>query len=225
MQRQLEPEYMDTPTEAAAYDAMDHAAVNRQFVDDLLAAVGSTAGPLSAIDLGVGTALIPIELCQRDPRFHVVGIDAAESMLQLARRNVTAADLADRITPRRADAKLSASGQRPLERFHVVMSNTLLHHLPEPAVLLDRAIELVSPGGLLFIRDLFRPASETEWKWLVDTYTTTESETAQRMFAESLRAALTIEEVRALVTSRGFKAETVQATSDRHWTWVTRCLA
>src|SRR6185312_6776635 len=36
--RVLEPEVMDSPQEAADYDAMDHQAVNRVFVDDFLAA-------------------------------------------------------------------------------------------------------------------------------------------------------------------------------------------
>jgi len=34
-----------------------------------------------------------------------------------------------------------------------------------------------------------------------------------------LRAALTVEEVQALIEPLGFDASTVQATSDRHWTW------
>jgi hypothetical protein len=38
LSRVLEPEAMDTPAEARAYDAMDHSEVNRRFVDDVLAA-------------------------------------------------------------------------------------------------------------------------------------------------------------------------------------------
>lgn len=62
--RTLEPEVMDTPEEALAYDSMDHADVNRVFVDDFLAA-DPEAGEI--LDLGTGTALIPIELCRRAP--------------------------------------------------------------------------------------------------------------------------------------------------------------
>ncbi len=39
------------------------------------------------------------------------------------------------------------------------------------------------------------------------------------MFDDSLRAALTLDEIRALVESLGFDPASVQATSDRHWTW------
>ena len=37
--RTLEPELMDSDVDAGEYDAMDHSAVNRQFVTDLLATV------------------------------------------------------------------------------------------------------------------------------------------------------------------------------------------
>src|SRR5438045_3510792 len=39
LQRVLEPEVMDSPEEAADYDAMDHSEVNRVFVDDLIGSV------------------------------------------------------------------------------------------------------------------------------------------------------------------------------------------
>src|SRR5260221_76162 len=44
--RVLEPEIMDSATEAADYDAMDHADVNRRCVDDLLAAIQSLPLPV-----------------------------------------------------------------------------------------------------------------------------------------------------------------------------------
>jgi 2-polyprenyl-3-methyl-5-hydroxy-6-metoxy-1,4-benzoquinol methylase len=215
MQRELEPEVMDTPDEAVAYDQMDHCEVNRRFVDDLLAAWEPIQGPVEVVDLGTGTALIPIELCRRDARVHVVAVDAAEHMLEVARANVERAGLADRIRLELADAKQPSAGT-----YDVVMSNSLVHHLPEPAMFFDRAAELVRPGGMLFVRDLYRPASEAEWQRLVDLYTAGESDHARQMFAESLRAALTVHEVRELVAARGFDPASVTATSDRHWTWV-----
>jgi hypothetical protein len=39
------------------------------------------------------------------------------------------------------------------------------------------------------------------------------------MFDDSLRAALTLAEIRALVAEVGCDPAQVQATSDRHWTW------
>ena len=51
--RVLEPEVMDSPEEAADYDAMDHRAVNRVFASDFLAAWD---GRNPILDAGTGTA-------------------------------------------------------------------------------------------------------------------------------------------------------------------------
>src|SRR5919199_708131 len=92
--RTLEPEVMDTPEEARDYDAMDHAAVNRLFVDDFRAAWDG-GGPV--LDVGTGTAQIPLELCRQVPGVRVVGVDLATAMLDVGRQNVTRAGLAGRI--------------------------------------------------------------------------------------------------------------------------------
>src|SRR4051812_33359744 len=107
LERILEPEVMDSEEEAADYDAMDHSEVNRRFVDDLLAEISSRfkiqrsksedhttlnfeSGTLNldVLDLGTGTALIPIELCKKFTDCRVMAADAAVSMLEVARYNV-----------------------------------------------------------------------------------------------------------------------------------------
>ena len=76
--RVLEPEVMDSAEEASDYDAMDHSHVNRLFVTDFLT-IWKGANPI--LDVGTGTAQIPIELCrqaavEQDP----------DRLLQLTRR-------------------------------------------------------------------------------------------------------------------------------------------
>ena len=222
LQRVLEPEVMDTVEEAVDYNAMDHAAVNRLFVDDLLAVLSpdsETAFEGEVLDLGTGTALIPIELCRRNESFRVLGIDLAANMLDIAKINIDLANLTQQIMLDLVDAKTL-----PLEdeRFAVVMSNSIIHHVPEPAAVLREAVRLVSPGGLLFFRDLLRPEDNEQVTRLVAAYVGQESDRARQMFKDSLRAALSLDEIRALVRELGFEAATVQATSDRHWTWVAR---
>src|SRR5436190_22815880 len=96
--RVLEPEVMDASDEARDYNAMDHGAVNRLFVADFLAAWKRAELDSSEIlDLGVGTAQIPIALCQAASGIQVVGVDLAQSMLKVASRNVTACGLENRI--------------------------------------------------------------------------------------------------------------------------------
>jgi ubiquinone/menaquinone biosynthesis C-methylase UbiE len=215
LERVLEPEYMDTPEEARDYDEMDHADVNRLFADDFLAAGGGG----DILDLGTGTALIPIEICQRGVECRIMAADMAGHMLELARLNIEIAGLIDQIQLAQLDAK-----QLPCqdEYFDAVMSNSIVHHIAEPTSTLAEAIRVTRPGGLIFFRDLFRPEDESALEQLVQAYTGDQSEHQQQLFAASLRAALTVDEMRQAVQELGYPAEGVQATSDRHWTWNAR---
>jgi SAM-dependent methyltransferase len=237
--RVLEPEVMDTAQEAIDYDSMDHAAVNRLFVTDFLFAaleaglpVGedsnhtvemasektaqSPADWVEVLDLGTGTAQIPIELCRRTPNVRLVAIDLAAEMLHVAKLNVELASLRDRVMLQLIDAK-----ELPFEtgRFDAIMSNSIVHHIPEPASVLAETVRVVRPGGLVFVRDLLRPESEAEVRGLVALYAADCNDHQRLMFDASLRAALTLFELRTLVATLGFPADTVRQTSDRHWTW------
>jgi ubiquinone/menaquinone biosynthesis C-methylase UbiE len=223
LERILEPEVMDSREEAADYDSMDHREVNRRFVDDLIAAIKAPSAsnpepraPLDVLDLGTGTALIPIELCQRFPDCRVMAADAAVSMLDLARYNLEVNNLTHCIELAHVDAKVLPFADA---MFDVVMSNSIIHHIPEPIHVLREAVRVTRPGSLLFIRDLLRPDSEAELNHLVATYTAGANDHQQRMFAESLHAALSLPEIRSLIASLGFDPNGVRQTSDRHWTW------
>jgi ubiquinone/menaquinone biosynthesis C-methylase UbiE len=213
MKRVLEPEVMDTPEEARDYNAMDHSAVNAIFVDDLLAK-GLPGNKV--LDLGTGTALIPILLCQSHEEARILAVDAATHMLDLARLNVGMANLHLRIQLQQVDAK---NLPFPEGMFDATISNSIIHHIPEPQQCLREAIRVTRPGGLLFFRDLLRPPSQTGLESLVEQYAGHESEHARRLFAESLGAALSLDEIRDMVHGLGFSAESVKPTSDRHWTW------
>jgi ubiquinone/menaquinone biosynthesis C-methylase UbiE len=215
LERRLEPEVMDTPDEARDYDAMDHAAVNRAFVDDFLAFWrGEPIGPL--LDLGTGTAQIIVEFCRRVESIRVVGVDLSLEMLRVAARNIQAVQFDSTVELRQADAKALpfADGE-----FGAVMSNSIVHHIPEPRSVLAEAVRVTRPGGLLFVRDLMRPPDRSTLERLVDLYAAGATTHQRQMFADSLHAALTLEEIRALVGGLGFDPSIVRATSDRHWTW------
>jgi ubiquinone/menaquinone biosynthesis C-methylase UbiE len=211
--RTLEPEVMDTAEDALDYDRMDHAEVNRRFVADFL----SVAPELDEVlDLGTGTAQIPILLCRQAEAARVLAIDLAAEMLMLARMNVEVASLRERIMLQLIDAK-----GLPYDagRFSAVMSNSIVHHIPDPAPALAEAVRVTRSGGRIFIRDLARPTDEETLGKLVDVYAAGANDHQRQLFADSLNAALTVEEMQGIVTSLGFAAETVTMTSDRHWTW------
>lgn len=214
--RVLEPEVMDTEEEAREYDEMDHDAVNAVFVEDLLFH-GTLQGPV--LDLGTGTALIPVALCRRAPSARIVAIDLAETMLARARRRVQEGGCADRVELRRVDAKGLPFADAS---FATVMSNSIVHHIPEPAVVLRDALRVLRPGGLLFVRDLLRPGSDARVRELVRQHASGASEHQRFLFDASLRAALTLAEIRSLVADLGLRPEQVKQSSDRHWTLAAR---
>lgn len=214
--RILEPEVMDTEQEAVDYDAMDHAEVNRRFVMEFLDFAQSLATPIQTVlDVGTGTAQIPIELCRQHPSCHIVAIDLSREMLKLGEKNVADAAFAQRIRLEFIDAK-----QLPYDdqQFDTVISNSIIHHIPEPSEVLGEMKRVLKPGGGLFVRDLLRPADEPTLDHLVETYAGAENAHQQKMFRDSLHAALTVEEVQAMLKAHQLPPEWVQTTSDRHWT-------
>lgn len=217
--RTLEPEVMDTAEEAADYDAMDHSEVNRRFVDDwataCLASGFAPDAPQDMLDVGTGTALIPIEFCRRYPSLRISAIDLAAEMLRLAMANIERAGFGQRIELRLVDAKRIplADGE-----FETVVSNSIIHHIPQPLDALAEMVRALAPGGLLFVRDLMRPRTEAELEALVSLYTQGATPSMRQLFRQSLHAALTVDEVAQMLNQLGLNREWVQATSDRHWT-------
>jgi ubiquinone/menaquinone biosynthesis C-methylase UbiE len=216
LSRVLEPEVMDSPEEARAYDAMDHAGVNRVFVADFLA-VWDDRGPI--LDVGTGPAQLAVELCRQAGTARVTGVDLSEAMLEVARSNIRQALLEDRIEVRRCDAK-----QLPFAdgSFGAVISNSIVHHIPDPKVVLAEMVRVAAPGGRLFVRDLLRPQDEGRLRQLVAAYTAGANDRQRQLFADSLHAALTLAEIRDLVVALGYPRPGVRQTTDRHWTWTTR---
>lgn len=222
MDRVLEPEVMDTADEAADYDSMDHDAVNVRFCEDLLAVRSPLPSPV--LDVGTGTARIPIELCRRAPGIEVVAIDLAEHMLSLGRENVARAKLSSRVRLERVDAKAMPYADGA---FGATVSNSIVHHIPEPRAAFAEMWRVTAKGGLLFVRDLARPADEAEVDRLVELYGGVPPEDPSKrasfehqraLFRASLCAALTASEIAALVAPFGVAPPAVRMTSDRHWT-------
>ena len=81
--RTLEPEVMDSEEEALEYDSMDFTEVNRDF-----AQLAANVAPQHSfvLDLGTGTARIPIIFSQMRPDCQIRAIDLAPSMLKIAQK-------------------------------------------------------------------------------------------------------------------------------------------
>jgi ubiquinone/menaquinone biosynthesis C-methylase UbiE len=214
MQRVLEPELMDTADDAQSYDAMDFSEANRRFAEDALALVAGLP-QVEAIDLGTGTAQIPVLMIERRRDLSIVAADLAREMLRVAARNVEAAGMTERIQLVELDAKRVAV---PSGRYDLVMSNSTLHHIPDPAETIAEIARIVKPEGAVIVRDLIRPESPEDARAIVERVAGGDSPKQKQLFFDSLCAALTVEEVAALVRASGLSRMVVARCSDRHWT-------
>jgi ubiquinone/menaquinone biosynthesis C-methylase UbiE len=206
-----ETEVMDDVAEASAYDAMDHTQPNMAFVERLLEL--GIDNCTKALDLGTGPGDIPLMLCGPTQRVSIFAIDLAQSMLDLAKHKIELAGLDNRITLAKMDVK---SLDLPDDSFDAVFSNTILHHIPEPALMLAEIARVLKPGGLLLIRDLYRPDTQAQLDTLVKQYAADCDDQQRKLFADSLHAALTPNELRALADANGLSDCEIVIDTDRH---------
>ena len=210
--RILEPEVMDSPEEARDYDAMDHSGVNRLFVADFLACWN---GQNPILDVGTGTAQIPIELCRQHAAARVTAIDLAEHMLRVGRANVDRAGLAQRITLECRDAKALPYARG---RFAAVISNSIVHHIPAPAPCWRRWCACSGPAAACWSGTCSAPTPTPRCS-TSSTCTPAGPTPISGKCSATPCAALTLAEVQALIAPLGFAPESVRRTTDRHWTW------
>lgn len=213
MQRVLEPEVMDTWEDAVDYDAMDLMEVNTAFAQRAIALVPNFSAKV--LDAGTGTARIPILLCQMRSQWQVFGIDMSKNMLQIGSERISQAGLQQQIVLELVDAK-----QLPYqdEHFEMVISNSLIHHLPNPLPFFHEIKRVLKPNGAIFIRDLIRPADEETMNILVESISSEYDAHQKQLFHDSLRAALTLDEVNQLISQAGLENVTVYQSSELHWT-------
>lgn len=211
LDRVLEPEVMDTERDALEYQAIDNTAVNLEFAEQALALC---PGEGHMLDIGTGPADIAILIARRAPRLRITAIDLADHMLVLAKQNVERAMLKNRITVSRIDAK---STGYPDGTFDAVVSNSLVHHIPEPLSFFREVARVARPTAGIFIKDLLRPSSRADLDALVERHAAGQSDYQKRLFSDSLNAALRMDEVRALCYQAGLSGVEVRRCSDRHW--------
>jgi len=209
MQRRLEAEVMDTEAEAVDYDRMDHSEPNEAFVARLIE-LGACGRML---DIGTGPGHIPLLVCERIRDAEVLGVDLADAMLAIAERRRRASAHRERLRYERADACALPYADGA---FDAVFSNTILHHIPDPRPFLREAWRVLRPGGAFLIRDLYRPSDEARLEELVRLHAGGSNAHQQAMFRDSLMAALTPAELRALLREIDLNDLELTVDTDRH---------
>lgn len=212
MPRKPEPELMDIPAEADAYAQADFAEVNEAFAERLIELAGHIADA-RAVDLGTGPGDIPIRVARRLRGWHITAVDAAEAMLEHARKAAGDAGLSENVEPVLADAK---DTHLPAGAFDVVFSNSILHHINDTDAFWSELRRIGKSGAVVFVRDLARPASPSAASEIVRKYASGESELLREEFHRSLLAAYTSDEVRHQLSRAGLNTLRVEMVSDRH---------
>lgn len=210
MQRIPESELMDDLEQAYAYANADFSEPHQAFVRYFQERFPEFARG-QVLDLGCGPADVTLRFARAYPEVAVTGIDGAAAMLALGRERLARHDLADRVTLVRA--YLPA----PLERrYDAVISNSLLHHLADPAVLWDAIKQSAKPGASVFVMDLLRPHSIEAAERLTATYAGDAPAVLRKDFFNSLLAAYQPDEIAAQLRAAKLAHLKIEPVSDRH---------
>ncbi len=211
MQRTLESEIMDKEENVSAYAKADFSFVNQKFVDDLVKRYPAIK---IVLDLGCGPADIPIRLAQALPKLHITAIDASKKMIVSAKQAVTKAKLNNHITL--IQAYLPGLPFKP-KTFDAIISNSILHHLPNPDVLWEEAKRFGKSGAIVFVMDLLRPASQDKAREIVEQHAGSEHAVLKEDFYNSLLAAFTLDEVKEQLQKVNLSNLNIETISDMHW--------
>jgi len=212
MDRVLEPELMDDPEQARVYAETDFSAENQGFVDRFHEYFPDFSEG-RVLDLGCGPADIPIRFARRYPACHVVAVDASAPMIQLGELAVRRAGLGDRVTLRCERFEATARANV----FDAALSNSLLHHLPNPLQFWHKLRRLVRSGAPVLVMDLLRPESPEEAHAIVDRYAAGAPDILRRDFYNSLLAAFTEDEVTTQLARMNLTRLLIDVIDDRHW--------
>ena len=212
MERILEPELMDDPTQAATYAGMDFSAENQGFVERFREYFPEFSQG-QVFDLGCGPGDIPVRFAKAFPGCRVIGIDASRPMIDLAEHVIAQAGLSDRVTVQ-CERLQDVTGTNQAD---AVISNSLLHHLPNPLQFWHKLRSFVKPGSPVLVMDLLRPESPEAAQAIVDRYAAGAPDILRRDFYNSLLAAFTEDEVTAQLARMNLTRLLLDVPDDRHW--------
>ena len=214
MDRIPEPELMLEDEQAKAYAAADFESAHSRY--PVLFAETFPDRPATALvlDVGCGPCDVTIRFARANPGYTFHAVDGSAAMLKYGRQRIEReGDLTGRI---QLIEGYIPDARNLVKSYDVIMSSSLLHHLPGPQALWTTVRQHSLPGTLVFVVDLFRPASRTDAEAITAKYVGDEPEVLRRDFLNSLVAAFTPEEVRQQLAEAGLPTLQVTTISDRH---------
>ncbi len=206
---------MSGAAEAGEYDEMDFSATDQLFAERA-AQLAREANVALIADLGSGNAKIPLAMCPLLPRTpRVCALEMSAEMLAVAARN----RVRDGVSSSRLHLVAADAKRVPFADASVgmVTSNSLIHHIPDPGDVFREIARIARTGAPILIRDLIRPENECALEQILEKHAAHSSPLQRKLFADSLHAALSVEEVRQILDQSGLSDVGVSQISDRHW--------
>ncbi len=214
MKRIPEQELMNEPEQARAYAGADFEQPHTMFIGLFQETFPVVAARAQVLDLGCGPGDITFRFARAWPQCHVHAVDGSDAMLLLAEKALgREPSLQGRVHFLKG---MLPELELPCPQYDIIISNSLLHHLPYPAVLWQTVKAFAAPDAMIFIMDLKRPASIAEAARLRDTYAQGEPEVLRSDFYNSLLAAFAVNEIQAQLNEEGLAGFTIRVVSDRH---------
>lgn len=212
MERIPEPELMNTPEQAKAYADADFSEPHDAFVEHFRKRFPEFSKG-KVLDLGCGAADVVIRFARAYPEIKITGVDGSGEMLDIGQRDILLNGLENQIILKKC---LLPNIELNDKKYDAVISNSLLHHLPDPSTLWNTVKNCAMNSAPIFIMDLMRPVSIESAKMFVKKYASDATPLLQEDFYNSLLAAYTPEEVREQLMSACLGHLSVESVSNRH---------
>jgi ubiquinone/menaquinone biosynthesis C-methylase UbiE len=201
-----EPEVMDDASEVQAYSSAAAetylSKIDDSFVEHTLRLISSIPG--RAIDIGCGPGQILMKLSARLPEWQFCGADRSLTMMRRAtgpNSHTQPSDGGASHTGGRNLYFLAAdAGSLPFRdhSFDLVLCNSVLHHIGDPARLLVEIRRIAKPDAAILLRDLRRP-SRIRFPLHVRWHGRHYEGLMYKLYRDSVRAAYTAEELSAML--------------------------
>lgn len=207
-----EPDLMDDRAQAEAYDAADFSEPHNAFVEHFKKCFPSF-GKGHVLDLGCGTADVIIRFAKAFPETDILGIDGAQSMLDIGQKNIRMHGVDGQIRLKKHTIPYPGLSKN---NFDAVISNSLLHHLADPLLIWQVIRQYAGPGAPVYIMDLLRPDNTDTAKKFVRMYAADAPRILQEDFFNSLLASYTADEIRQQLLTVRMDYFNMEVISDRH---------
>ncbi|HJP60777.1 MAG TPA: class I SAM-dependent methyltransferase [Gemmatimonadaceae bacterium] len=129
---------------------LKHASLRRRYRDlttEVLARLTTPVEEIHVLDLGAGECTVTLDFLERGAA--VTAVDSSDRQLGHLRQR--AARFGDQLAIRCGDAfDVLESEKVAASRFDLVICNSFLHHIPDYASLVGKAIELLTGDGIFF---------------------------------------------------------------------------